>query len=121
MKTHTLKLTGMRFFGHHGVHSKETENGQAFGATVALELASFPVADRLEATVDYTAVHAVVRSVLEGPPRKLIETLAEEVATALLREFDQAMSVEVEVTKPEPPVDFPFEGVSVRVVRGRDA
>ena len=43
--------------------------------------------DQLADTVDYGAVYQVVREVMEGPPRNLLERLAEDIAQRLLEEF----------------------------------
>jgi phosphoglycolate phosphatase/dihydroneopterin aldolase len=52
--------------------------------------------DRIENTVDYAAVCERVKKVASKRPRKLIETLAEEIATELLGNFSiWRLSVEV--------------------------
>jgi 7,8-dihydroneopterin aldolase/epimerase/oxygenase len=119
----TLILRELHFYGRHGLLPIEAEKDQPFSATVELELplASAGASDRLDQTVDYRAVQAVVRGVIEGSRKHLIETLAESIATELLRTFAQVSAVEVEVIKPRPPVDFQFAGVAVRIRRTRGA
>jgi dihydroneopterin aldolase len=116
-----LTLHQMRFFGHHGVFAAERRRGQYFAVTVSVELPLAEVgrSDNLAHGLDYCAIQEVVRAVLEGPPRKLIEALAEAVAAELLAAFPQLTAVEVEVLKPTPPVNFAFAGVSVRLRRER--
>ena len=116
-----LILRDLRFFGHHGVYPEETKRGQPFTATVELEvsLAAAGQADRLDHAIDYCEVQAVVCRVMEGPPRHLIETLAEQVAAGLLAHFPTVAAVSVEIVKPEPPVTFVFAGVAVRIRRER--
>jgi len=123
MKSDTLTLARMRFFGRHGLLPEETARGQEFEVTVQLELplAEAGRADDLTRTVDYRALHEKVRAVMEGPPRKLAEALAETVARDLLREFPIVSAVEVEVTKINPPVDFSSAGLTVRIRRSRQA
>jgi dihydroneopterin aldolase len=84
-----------------------------------LSLAAAGTSDKLDQTIDYCAVQAVVRSVIEGSRKHLIETLAESIATGLLAKFSAVHAVTVEVTKPRPPVDFQFAGVAVRIRRER--
>jgi len=114
-------LRELHFVARHGVLPIETENSQRFSATVELELslASAGKSDRLDQTVDYCAVQAVVRGIIEGSHKRLIETLAESVATELLKTFAILSAVTVEIIKPSPPVDFQFAGVSVRIRRER--
>jgi len=121
MTSDTLTLSRLHFFAHHGILPEETARGQDFEVTVNLELplAEAGRADDLSRTVDYRVVREVVRSVMEGPPRKLVEALAEAVATEILRVFPLVQAVRVEVVKPKPPVDFVSTGLVVRIRRVR--
>jgi dihydroneopterin aldolase len=116
-------LRELHFVARHGVLPIETENSQRFTATLELELPleNAGKSDRLDQTVDYCAVQAVVRSIIEGSHKRLIETLAEMVAQEVLRAFPLLTAVTVEIIKPSPPVDFQFAGVSVRIRRERHA
>ena len=116
-----LILRELQFLGRHGVLPEEAERAQPFSTTLELE---FPAAvagrsDRLEDTVDYCAAQAVVRRVIEGAHKHLVETLAENIATEVLRAFPIVQAVTVEVTKPRPPVNFQFAGMAVRIRRVR--
>ena len=108
MNSDTLTLSRLHFFAHHGILPEETARGQDFEVTVDLELplGGAGRADDLSQTVDYRTVREVVRGVMEGPPRKLVEALAESVATEILRAFPLVQAVGVEVVNPKPPVDF---------------
>jgi dihydroneopterin aldolase len=121
MTPDALSLHRLRFFGHHGVLPEETARGQNFEVTVRLELplAEAGRSDDLAHAVDYRAVHGVIRGVMEGPPRKLVEALAERVAAAVLGAFPLVHAVEVEVVKLNPPVDFASGGLAVRLRRTR--
>ena len=120
-QTDRLILADMIFSACHGVWPEEKRRPQEFRVTVELEvsLARAGRRDALEDTIDYCAVHAVVRGVVEGPHRQLIESLAEEIAGRLLTKFPHVRAVNVAVLKPKPPVDFKFAGVSVSIRRPR--
>lgn len=120
-QTDKLILSNMIFHARHGVLLIEKRRPQEFRVTVELELSLARAGrrDALVETIDYCAVQAVVRAVVEGSHRKLIEALAEEIAQRLLREFPRARGVSVEVLKPSPPVDFKFAGVAARIRRKR--
>ena len=89
-----IRLDGMVFYGYHGVSPAERELGQRF------------VVD-LEVERDLSAAAASddpkVREVVEGPGRKLLEGVAEEVARRILNEFN-VDSVRVRVKKPHVPM-----------------
>lgn len=123
MNIDKIILRELHFLARHGVLPIETENSQRFSATVELELplAAAGKSDRLDRTVDYCAVQEVVREIIEGSHKRLIETLAESVAAELLKVFPILTAVTVEIIKPSPPVDFQFAGVSVRIRRERAA
>jgi dihydroneopterin aldolase len=121
MTSDTLTLSRLHFFAHHGILPGEAERGQDFEVTVHLELPLGEAGrtDDLSQTVDYRQVRDIVRGVMEGPPRKLVEALAEAVAAEVLQAFPSVQSVGVEVVKPRPPVDFTSAGVVVRIRRAR--
>ncbi len=116
-----LILRELHFVARHGVLPVEQETSQHFSATLELELslAEAGRSDHLDRTIDYCAVQEVVRRIIEGSHKKLIETLAESVAAELLWAFPLLQAVTVEILKPRPPVDFQFAGVAVRIRRER--
>jgi 7,8-dihydroneopterin aldolase/epimerase/oxygenase len=113
-------LRGMVFYGHHGVLPEERERGQRFviDVTLAADLREAGRTDDLTRTVDYAVVYDEVRQVVEGPPRKLLETVAEEIAARLLQGA-LVDEVRVRVTKPEPPIAGATGAVGVEIVRRR--
>lgn len=118
-----IVLNKMHFTGRHGVLPLEKREPQPFEVTVELD---FPLekagrSDALEDTLDYREVQAIVRGVIEGSHRQLIETLAEEVADELLRRFPAVPAVSIDLLKVRPPVDFQFKGVSVHIRREQPA
>jgi dihydroneopterin aldolase len=116
-------LNKMHFVGRHGVLPLEKRRSQPFEVTVELDypLAKAGRTDDLADTLDYRDVQVVVREVIEGSHKRLIETLAEGVAEAVLARFPAVPAVTIELVKLRPPVDFQFAGVSVRIHRERRA
>ena len=120
--TDTLLLEGLRFYGYHGVFPEENVLGQRFIVDVYMELDLRDAGrrDELEATVDYFAVYEVVRAIVEGEPRKLVETVVEECARTILQEFPMIDAVEVTMRKPGAPIKaaaIDAVGAKVRRVR----
>lgn len=116
-----LILREMHFSARHGLLPVEAENEQPFSATVELEVSTeLPGhSDRIDDAIDYRKIQAVVREVIGGSRKHLIETLAESVADRLLAAFPAVHAVGVEIAKPRPPVDFQFAGVAVKIRRER--
>ncbi len=113
-------LKDMAFYGHHGVLEEERQRGQVFfvDAEVDCDLQPAGASDRLADTLDYREIYRRVEAVLTGPPRALLEAVAEEVARRLL-ELDRVQAVRVEVRKPHVDLGGPLGYAAVRVERRR--
>ncbi|SFF43350.1 dihydroneopterin aldolase [Paenibacillus algorifonticola] len=118
-----MLVKGMQFYGYHGVFAEENRLGQKFGVDLELllDLEKAATMDDLEATVNYAELHALTKKIVEGTPFKLIEALAGSIATQLLAAYTMINEVTVRVTKPNPPFDIHFDGVTVELRRKRDA
>lgn len=117
-----ILLGDLAFYGYHGVREEERRLGQRFLVDVELSLDLGPAgqSDDLGQTVDYSQVYRVVRDIVEGPPRSLIEAVAEAIARELLSRFSALASVLVRVKKPWAPIAGSHAGViAVEVTRGR--
>lgn len=103
------------------MHAWERDAGQPFLVDLVLtvDLSVAGRSDRLRDTIDYSAVYAAVREVVEGPPSRLVEHVAERVAAAVLAAFAAAAAVEVTVHKPHAALGGPVDGVAVTVARAR--
>jgi dihydroneopterin aldolase len=115
-------LNDMTFYAYHGIHSEEQALGQRFKVDVIVEvdLREAGKTDNLTDTVSYSSVFKRVKSVMEGPPRQLIEAVAEDIATSLLAEFEMATAVTVTIHKPGAPIrGAMFDTVGVRIRRHR--
>ncbi|MCL1801127.1 MAG: 2-amino-4-hydroxy-6-hydroxymethyldihydropteridine diphosphokinase, partial [Promicromonosporaceae bacterium] len=113
-----IKLRAIKATAMHGVLESERVEPQTFIADVSLYLDTRAAArdDDLAATVDYAAVAGAVTYVLTSPPVKLIETLAEQIAAAVLA-FSGVHAVDVAVHKPSAALPMPFKDVYVSIRR----
>jgi dihydroneopterin aldolase len=118
--TDRIALRGLRVRGHHGVFEHERRDGQDFVLDLVLELdlAAAGASDDLADTVDYGALAESAAAVVAGPPRRLIEAVATEVAARVLEDARVA-AVEVTLHKPQAPITVPFADVAVVVRRER--
>ena len=113
-----ILLSGMEFYGYHGVLQQERELGQRFIVDVQLELdlVKAGTVDDPAETVSYADVYEVVRKVVTGPPRLLIEAVAEAVAAGILND-PRVKGVKVRVKKPQAPVAGIFSWMAVEIER----
>ncbi|MFJ7936832.1 dihydroneopterin aldolase [Sporosarcina sp. NPDC096371] len=117
-----IHLNEMEFYGYHGALPEENKLGQRFRVTISLatDLSEAGETDDLEKTVNYAEVYLVCRSIVEGEPVKLIETVAEKVAANVMKEFAAKVTgVRVVLVKPDPPIPGHYASVSVDITRGR--
>jgi 7,8-dihydroneopterin aldolase/epimerase/oxygenase len=118
--TDEILLEGMRFYAYHGVNPEEQALGQRFIVDVALAVALRRPgqSDELADTISYSAVYKVVRGIVEGEPRNLIEAVAEEIASAILTGFPAVARITVKVRKPEVPMKGSLlDAAGVRITR----
>ena len=111
-------IKGLRIDVAVGVTDAERENPQRLEVDALITpLEGFAaVADEIDRTVDYQAAAQRIAELARSRPRRLIETLANELAEMLVSEF-QARRAEVEVRKfVVPNTDY----VAVRCLRDRE-
>lgn len=116
-----IHLRDMQFFGYHGVLPEETKLGQRFRASVSLavNIQKAGQTDHLDDTVSYVGVYEICKEVVEGRPFKLIEAVAETIASTILKTYEgQVLGCRVEIIKPDPPIPGYYKEVAVEIVRG---
>jgi dihydroneopterin aldolase len=116
----TIELAGIELYGYHGVNPEERREGQPFVFDVWLDVPEGTGAsDRIEDTIDYRGVAAVVREVSDGRAFQLLEALAATLAETLLERFPPVEGVRLRVRKPQVRLDPPVEYSAVTVERRR--
>lgn len=114
-------LRGMEYYGYHGVFEEERKLGQRFYVDLELELdlSKAGATDDLTQTVNYAEVHELLLGIMRDKSFKLIEALAEHIASKVLDTYTSIDALTVKLTKPHPPFDIHFEGVTVELHRTR--
>lgn len=116
-----MTLTRMEFYGYHGVFEEERKLGQRYYVDLEFPLDLHPAGstDDLTQSVNYAEVFYTVQEVVEKRSFQLIETLAENIASAVLGTYTKINELTVRVTKPHPPFNIHFQGVTVEIRRHR--
>ncbi|WP_240488914.1 dihydroneopterin aldolase [Labilithrix luteola] len=109
-------MRGIRFRAHHGVTRAERGLAQDFIVDVDMDLpvSVLPRRDELRQVFDYDKVSTVVVGEGTSGSYRLLETLAQRLASRLLEETP-ALSATVEIRKMAPPTTASVEQVSVEV------
>lgn len=117
-KVTTISVENIPCYCSIGIDSREKNLGQKLMIDVSSCIDSCDAvnSDNVENTLSYVDIHKTVQEVAKSKPHSLIETLAEEIASSLLK-FTVVQKVKIKVYKPHIP--YPeFQGnVSVEVTR----
>lgn len=115
-------LSGMTFYGYHGVFPEENKLGQKFivDAEVYVSLKEAGRTDDLKHSINYADIYTVVKRIVEEQQYSLIEAIAEQIAQDTLKGWSQIAEVMVRVVKPNPPIAGHYDSVAVEIRRRRD-
>ena len=115
-----ITLKGIRFHGFHGVAEAEREIGQKFEADVELvfDFAAAARTDDLAQTIDYAKISDLIVRTGTEESFRLIETLAETLASRILYSFP-VREVTIVVKKLTPPISEALRYVAVEIRRGK--
>eukprot|EP00252_Welwitschia_mirabilis_P002511 TRINITY_DN1246_c0_g1_i2.p1 TRINITY_DN1246_c0_g1~~TRINITY_DN1246_c0_g1_i2.p1 ORF type:complete len:132 (+),score=13.06 TRINITY_DN1246_c0_g1_i2:200-595(+) len=117
-----LVLQGLKFHGFHGNREEERSLGQKFVVDLDawLDLAIAGKSDNLDDTVSYADIYNIVKEIVEGPPRALLECVADSIAVRIFTKFPKIHSVRVKVGKPHVAVAGVVDYLGVEIFRTID-
>jgi dihydroneopterin aldolase len=115
-----VELRGLSIYTHHGVSDAEQEVGQRLVIDVGFDVPDCDavLTDRLEDTIDYSAVADIVALAATERSYRTLERLGHVIADRLIERY-RSEAVRVRLAKPEPPIPLAIEEVAVEVVRSR--
>lgn len=118
MSTDKIFLSGMQFYGRHGVFPEEKAMGQKFVIDIelSLDLKKAGLTDDLAHTLNYADIYATVKNITTLQNFNLIEALAEAIAQEILAAY-RPEQVVVKVQKPHAPISGIFDSVGCEIVR----
>lgn len=116
-----ILLNGLVFFGRHGCLEAERELGQKFTVDIELEcdLSEASLSDDMADTVDYVAIYNAAREIVEGPPARLLESLAQRIADFALQD-ERVVSAWIRIRKPHVAIMGALDSLGIEITRGRD-
>ena len=104
--------------GCHGCDDQEKVKQQPFNIDIELyiDLDDSMENDYISSTVDYSAVYALVRNIVEVESFNLIERLASVIIDAIRTKFP-IKGIKILIKKPNAPIDGQFDYVGVEIER----
>ncbi|MBQ6063039.1 MAG: dihydroneopterin aldolase [Prevotella sp.] len=109
-------LKGLRFHAFHGVMEQEAAVGNEYVVDLRMEcdLGKAMKSDNVEHTLNYATAYDIVREEMMKPSR-LIENVAYRIAKRLGKAFPEIISIEIRVTKTNPPMGADCDGAMVEL------
>jgi len=113
-------LKGLEFYSFHGVSLQERAVGNTFlvDVTIECDLSKASLSDDLNDTIDYSKVFELVKLEMEIPS-SLLEHVGGRILRGILQQFEQATSVEVKVSKVNPPIGGQVEKLGITLSASR--
>lgn len=115
-----ITIHHLEIFANHGVYPEENVLGQKFVISAVLHTSTRKagITDNLEYSVNYGEVSHFIQEFVTGHTWKLLESVAEQLAQALLLKFPPVKQADLEIEKPWAPIGLPLDTVSVKISRG---
>ena len=114
-----IHINGIKAFGYLGVLKEENVLGQWFivDLKISIDLSAAGKSDALEDTHSYVEIVQETTKLIQTEKFKLIESLADAVATYALESDRRIQQINVKVTKPTPPIPSFAGTVAVEITR----
>ena len=110
----------MEFHAYHGCLEHEQKYGNIFIVSIKMELDTNLAGqtDDLQHTLNYQLVYDVVKGEMEIPS-KLIEHVGQRILDKIFNAFPQILSLEIYLSKLNPPLGGKVERVSIELSKKR--
>lgn len=114
-----IRIEMLEVYAYHGVFPEEKRQGQTFmiNAVLYTDTRKPGKADQLEQATDYGDVCRFMTEWMQKYTFDLIETVAEKLAQEILLKYDLITAIDLEIRKPDAPIEQPFGCVSVKIHR----
>ncbi|MBR1505232.1 MAG: dihydroneopterin aldolase [Prevotella sp.] len=111
-----IYINEARFHAFHGVMSQERQVGADFTVSlrVGVDMAKAIAHDLVELTLDYGALYRVVEKEM-AQPAMLLESVAGRIAQAVFDTFPQVQTLDLRLTKVNPPFGGDCQGAGVEL------
>lgn len=115
-----IKIRNLEVFANHGVFKEETALGQKFliNAVLYTDTRKAGCSDELQESIHYGEVCHYMTKFMREHTYKLLESVVEQMAEAMLKDIPRLERVRLEIQKPWAPIGLPIETVSVEIERG---
>ena len=105
-----------RFHSYHGVLPQETQVGHDFEVTVrcGVDISAAMEHDMVEVTLDYGVLYRILEEEM-ARPSQLVEHVAGRIVERVAKTFPQVTSLDLSITKLNPPLGADCKGAGVEL------
>lgn len=116
MTSSYIFLEGVRIHAYHGVLPQENVVGQDFLVSVrcGVDISEAMEHDTLESTLNYATLYQLITHEM-AQTSQLIEHVAGRMAKSIFREFPMVTSLDITITKLNPPMRGDCKGAGVEL------
>lgn len=116
LKDSYIYLNCLRFHAYHGVEAQERLTGNDYELDLLLnvDVSAATMSDRVEDTVNYAEVYRLIEAEM-AKPSNLLEHVAGRIGQALIEKWPQIQSVDIRLTKQNPPMGADCKGAGVEL------
>ena len=113
-----IKLKNIKIYSNHGCLHEESLIGSEYviQLEVKTDFSKSCITDKLEDTVDYVALNAIIKdeTIIRS---KLLETVANRIINRIFIEHSSVTKAKIEISKTNPPLNGDVESVSIIIKR----
>lgn len=111
-----IYLKEVRFHAFHGVMPQERMVGADFlvSLRIGYDFSNAMLTDKIDDTLNYAEVCHLVKQEM-GQPSALLEHVAGRIAETLIHRFPMVRSIDLSLTKENPPIGMDCEGAGVEL------
>ena len=116
LKESFVSLDGLRFHAFHGVLPQERTVGNDYVVSVraGYDVSKACLSDDVSDTLNYARMYDVVKAEM-AEPSKLLERVAWRIGERLMAEFPSITSLNIRLTKQNPPMGAYGDGATVEL------
>lgn len=113
-------VTGLEFYAYHGVPDAEQAIGHRYRLDLEMKVVCGATeSDRVEETVDYGEVSALLVRTATGQQVRTVERLANLMLDELFARFPSINSARIRLAKRLPPAPLIVDELGVQIIRDR--
>ena len=110
----TIALEGMEFHAYHGCFAEEQMTGNTFFVDIYFDTdtSNAEASDDLTDTINYAEIYEIIKAEMHIKS-KLLEHVGKRIIDAIKTRFPEVESIELKVSKMNPPIGGKVDNVSV--------